>query len=116
MSGSFDSFEDPFADRGPVGFDEARLDDSDALADADPYLRYLAESGARVRRETAVGAEALAAMREPVAPRALVAAGTDARLLRAVLEPTCPVPVRRLAGSRAAGLGRSARRGGGPRR
>jgi len=92
MSGSFDSFEAPFADRGPVGFDEARLDDSDALADADPYLRYLAESGARVRRETAVGAEALAAMREPVAPRALVAAGTDARLLRAVLEPTCPVP------------------------
>ena len=45
-----------------------------------------------MRRETAAGAEALSAMREPVAPRAVVGAGNDARLLRAVLEPTCPVP------------------------
>jgi hypothetical protein len=51
VSGSFDNFEDRFANSGPVGFDEARLDDADALADADPYLRYLAEFDRYVRRE-----------------------------------------------------------------
>ena len=34
-------------------FDEARLDDERALGAADPLLRGLAESGARVRREAA---------------------------------------------------------------
>jgi hypothetical protein len=72
--------------------DESLLDDDQALADADPYLRYLAEAGSRVRRDAAAVAEASATAREPVSPRAVVAAGTDARLLRAVLEPHCPVP------------------------
>ena len=39
-------------------FDEARLDDERALGAADPLLRSLAESGARVRREAAEAAEA----------------------------------------------------------
>lgn len=75
-------------------FDESRLDDPSALAAVDVRLRTLAESGARVRREAG---EAAAAITTAVAdgqqrPRAVVAAGPDSRLLRAVLEPWCPVP------------------------
>ena len=59
-------------------------------------LRPLAEAGARVRREAVEVGEALAkALDEAdaeVRPRAVVAAGPDSRLLRAVLEPWCPVP------------------------
>lgn len=78
-----------------VWFDEARLDDDAALAAADIHLRWLAESGARVRREAvdaaAAAVEAVARSRE-ARPRAVIAAGPDSRLLRAVLEPACPVP------------------------
>ena len=77
-------------------FDDSRLDDDAALAAADHALRPLAEAGARVRREVE---EAGPALDEAVAkagggarPRAVVAAGPDSRLLRAVLEPWCPVP------------------------
>lgn len=76
-------------------FDDGLLDDEGALGRAEPHLRTLAESGARVRREAVAAEEAL---REAVAslgemrPRAVVAAGPDSRLLRAVLEPVCPVP------------------------
>ena len=77
-------------------FDEARLDDERVLAIADPILRRLAESGARVRRESQDAeeamAEAVARSRDGVRPRAVLAAGPDSRLLRAVLEPWCPVP------------------------
>lgn len=76
-------------------FDESRLDDETALGAADLRLRTLAETGARVRREAG---DATAAIAEAVAnsqqgrPRAVIAAGPDSRLLRAVLEPWCPVP------------------------
>lgn len=77
-------------------FDESRLDDEDALARADHVLRPLAEAGARVRREAEGAAEAieaaLALSDRDTRPRAVVAAGPDSRLLRAVLEPWCPVP------------------------
>ena len=77
-------------------FDESRLDDEAALAAADLRLRELAESGARVRREAAESAvgvsAAVATARDAPRPRAIVAAGPDSRLLRAVLEPWCPVP------------------------
>ncbi len=76
-------------------FDESLLDDSSALERADLMLRPLAEAGARVRREWAECAEAVEAciveLRDDP-PRAVVAAGPDSRLLRAVLEPACPVP------------------------
>lgn len=77
-------------------FDESRLDDERVLAEADGFLRPLAESGARVRREAGEAeeavAEAVARAAEQSQPRAVIAAGPDSRLLRAVLEPTCPVP------------------------
>ena len=79
----------------PAYFDEARLDDERALGAADPLLRSLAESGARVRREAAEAAEATSEAFErnrDNRPRAVIAAGPDSRLLRAVLEPWCPVP------------------------
>ncbi len=77
-------------------FDESRLDDQGVLDQADARLRTLAESGARVRRE-AVEAEsaleaAVALASDQARPRAVVAAGPDSRLLRAALEPWCPVP------------------------
>jgi hypothetical protein len=76
-------------------FDDGLLDDEDALRQAEPALRNLAEGGSRVRREAVSAAEPLRAAVERLAevpPRAVVAAGPDSRLLRAVLEPTCPVP------------------------
>jgi hypothetical protein len=77
-------------------FDDARLDDEEALSTADHVLRPLAEAGARVRREAGAAAEAIKAAADAAAgedrPRAVVAAGPDSRLLRAVLEPWCPVP------------------------
>lgn len=76
-------------------FDESRLDDESAL-ESDAALRHLAESGARVRRAAGDAAEATAAAvaraEELARPRAVIAAGPDSRLLRAVLEPWCPVP------------------------
>ena len=75
-------------------FDESRLDDESALRTLDARLRVLAESGARIRREAhdAAAAVAEALGRAEQRPRAVVAAGPDSRLLRAVLEPWCPVP------------------------
>jgi hypothetical protein len=76
-------------------FDESRLDDEAALVAADGRLRHLAESGARVRREAvdaADAADAAVAANLGARPRAVIAAGPDSRLLRAVLEPWCPVP------------------------
>jgi hypothetical protein len=76
-------------------FDDGLLDDETALGRVDVRLRHLAEGGARVRREAVATEEAL---REAVQllsesrPRAVIAAGPDSRLLRAVLEPICPVP------------------------
>ncbi|MBS44779.1 MAG: hypothetical protein CMH83_16765 [Nocardioides sp.] len=76
-------------------FDESRLDDERALGAADLRLRTLAEAGARVRRESTEVTEALDAAVSAARdsrPRAVIAAGPDSRLLRAVLEPWCPVP------------------------
>lgn len=76
-------------------FDDGLLDDEEALRFAEPDLRQIAEAGSRVRRESVSAAEPLAAAVARLAenpPRAVVAAGPDSRLLRAVLEPVCPVP------------------------
>ena len=77
-------------------FDESRLDDEAVWRRADDQLRALAEAGARVRREAAEAepatAEAVVRATEQQRPRAVIAAGPDSRLLRAVLEPWCSVP------------------------
>ena len=76
-------------------FDDGLLDDEVTLQRAEPGLRRIAEAGARVRLESVTSAEPLAAAVARLSdsrPRAVVAAGPDSRLLRAVLEPTCPVP------------------------
>ncbi|WP_322936839.1 SIS domain-containing protein [Nocardioides bizhenqiangii] len=76
-------------------FDESRLDDEIALGSADLRLRTLAESGARIRREASAATDAIAeavGRASDARPRAVIAAGPDSRLLRAVLEPWCPVP------------------------
>lgn len=73
-------------------FDDSRLDDEAALTAADAPLRRLAEAGARVRRDVGACTDVVGRLRGDDAPRAVVAAGRDSRLLRAVLEPSCPVP------------------------
>ncbi|KQY56270.1 MULTISPECIES: SIS domain-containing protein [unclassified Nocardioides] len=76
-------------------FDESRLDDEAALAGVDLLLRSLAESGSRVRRAASDAADAIVEAvqaSQDSRPRAVIAAGPDSRLLRAVLEPWCPVP------------------------
>lgn len=73
-------------------FDDGLLEDPSALEAADALLRPLAESGARLRQVAADAEPALAALGDEPRPRALIAIGPEARLLRAVLEPLCPVP------------------------
>lgn len=77
-------------------FDESRLDDERALAGADAHLRQLASSGARVRVEAQAATDAVRERLSDASarprPRAVLAVGPDARLLRDVLEGTCPVP------------------------
>src|SRR5512133_527781 len=73
-------------------FNDSWLDDQRTLAGADAILRRLAEAGARVRRETADSAEPINQLRGLPRPRAVIAAGTEARFIRAMLEPVCPVP------------------------
>ncbi|HEY5822133.1 MAG TPA: SIS domain-containing protein [Propionibacteriaceae bacterium] len=73
-------------------FDDSLLDDPSALAAADAILRRLAEAGARVRRETADARPQLVGLGDLPRPRAVIAAGTEARFIRAMLEPVCPVP------------------------
>ncbi|MFG1814889.1 SIS domain-containing protein [Kribbella sp. NPDC049174] len=74
-------------------FDDSRLDDLAALRAADHLLRRLAMAGARVRAELDAAEESLAKVdTDGFRPRAVLAAGRDARLVRAILEPVCPVP------------------------
>lgn len=74
-------------------FDDGRLDDAAVLADAEDLLRPLAESGARVRRAYAEAEQALARVSDDDRPRAVVVMGPESRLVRAIMEPTCPVPL-----------------------
>ncbi|HEY0474048.1 MAG TPA: SIS domain-containing protein [Kribbella sp.] len=74
-------------------FDDSRLDDPAALGATDHLLRRLAGAGARIRAEIDASEEVLSKLGfDGFRPRAIVAAGRDARLVRAVLEPVCPVP------------------------
>lgn len=76
-----------------VDFEDARLEDRDALSRADPVLRRLAGAGARLRVEAESAREPTAGLEQPIRPRAVIAVGSEARLVRALLEPVCPVPM-----------------------
>lgn len=69
-------------------FDDARLDAADVAEHE--ALRRLAGAGARIR--TAALCEPIGRIDLDVRPRGVIAVGHEARLLRAVLEPVCPVP------------------------
>jgi hypothetical protein len=73
-------------------FDDSSLENPKALASADAILRRLAEAGARVRRETDNALEPINELGDLPQPRAVIAAGAEARFIRAMLEPVCPVP------------------------
>jgi Bacterial phospho-glucose isomerase C-terminal SIS domain len=73
-------------------FDDSWLEDQQALRSADVALRRLAEAGARLRREIGEAEEPLRLMSTLDRPRAVIAAGSEARFIRAMLEPVCPVP------------------------
>jgi Bacterial phospho-glucose isomerase C-terminal SIS domain len=73
-------------------FDDSSLENPDALASADAILRRLAEAGGRVRRETDNALEPINELGDLPQPRAVIAAGAEARFIRAMLEPVCPVP------------------------
>lgn len=73
-------------------FDDAWLDDRASLAGADEVLRRLASAGARLRREFAESVQPTSQLHEMPRPRAVVAAGAEARFIRAIVEPVCPVP------------------------
>ncbi|WP_028707374.1 SIS domain-containing protein [Propionicicella superfundia] len=75
-----------------MDFDDGRLDDPVALTMVDARLRDLASAGARLRIEAEAAQGPIAALTERDRPRAVLALGTEARFLRAVLEPGCPVP------------------------
>ncbi|GAA3607499.1 SIS domain-containing protein [Microlunatus ginsengisoli] len=73
-------------------FDDSWLDDRQGWRGAEPVLRRLAEAGARLRRETEDALDPIRGLGDLPRPRAVIAAGSEARFIRAILEPVCPVP------------------------
>lgn len=69
-------------------FDDSRLE-ADGL-EATESLWWLATAGARIRR--AAGSEPVGRLSRADRPRGVLVLGAEARLVRAVLEPVCPVP------------------------
>ena len=72
-----------------IPFDDARLE-APTLADHEG-LRWLASAGARVRRLQLDAI--LPQLERGDRPRGVLLMGAEARLMRAVLEPVCPVPL-----------------------
>lgn len=72
-----------------IRFDDARLE-APQLAEHES-LRWLASAGARIRRMQPESA--LQQMDRLNRPRGVLLMGAEARLMRAVLEPVCPVPL-----------------------
>lgn len=72
-------------------FDDALLDDDAAIGAHDALLRSIASQGARIRTEC----EAIPDLPGSIdlAPRGIVVVGTEARLIRAVLEPVSSTPL-----------------------
>ncbi|MCL1838147.1 MAG: hypothetical protein FWG47_02365 [Propionibacteriaceae bacterium] len=75
-----------------IDFDDSRLEDAKVLQENDHWIRPLAEAGARLRREALHIEKQLSALAPEPLPRAIIAFGSEARLVRAAVEPSCPVP------------------------
>ncbi|MCL2470149.1 MAG: hypothetical protein FWF25_00190 [Propionibacteriaceae bacterium] len=73
-------------------FDDSLLDDPVALLAKGERVRALALTGARIRLEHTDELLDIASHLGGVRPRSVVAIGAEARLIRAVVEPSCPVP------------------------
>ncbi len=73
-------------------FEDSRLENRQVLQTHDGPLRHLAECGARFRTEWYGAATTVLGLEEEQRPRAVIAVGSEGRLIRAVLEPICPVP------------------------
>lgn len=71
-----------------VQFDDARLEDP--ALESHEGLRRLALAGARIRK--AALTQPRGALTVAERPRGIIVMGSEARLIRAVLEPVCPVP------------------------
>lgn len=69
-------------------FDDARLEAPDL--ESHEGLRWLAMAGARIRR--AAQTRPIGQLNSADRPRGILVLGSEARLVRAVLEPVCPVP------------------------
>lgn len=75
-------------------FDDSRLENPEVLQASDELLRSLAGAGARIRREAAdLDLESASAFGAGQRPRGVVVLGRESRLVRAVLEPVCQVPL-----------------------
>lgn len=71
-----------------IVFDDSRLEEPSL--EAHEALRWLATAGARIRRAALTGAHG--GLERGDRPRGILVLGAEARLVRAVLEPACPVP------------------------
>lgn len=74
-------------------FDDSRLESRDLSAGAENLLRRLAGEGARIRRVGAQIDGIGSAVEHIGTPRGVLVVGAEARFIRAVLEPLCPVPI-----------------------
>lgn len=75
-------------------FEDSRLDPAELPGPAEAALRYLASTGARIRSDAAgLATSADRAATELERPRGVLVVGSEARLVRSVLEPVCPVPM-----------------------
>jgi len=74
-------------------FDDSLLDDAEILAVRGARLEQLALTGARLRHEHAEDVAAAVAGLEGTRPRSVIVIGAEARLIRAVAESSCPVPL-----------------------
>jgi hypothetical protein len=74
-------------------FDDSLLDDPVILETRGARLEQLARAGARLRYQRADDVAIVAAGLDGVRPRSVVVIGAEARLIRAVAESFCPVPL-----------------------
>ena len=73
-------------------FDDSALEDPHAMMLRGEYITTLALAGARLRSERSEEMSAIVAALQPVPPRSILVMGAEARLIRAIVECSAPVP------------------------